>query len=72
VPGEPGIKKNPGESGSGHQSDVIEFPLKISFKKNQYPAIRIIVPIRIPNMDVDADSIPRTIYPVTAPIFIGV
>jgi hypothetical protein len=40
-------------------------------KKNYNPAIRSIAPIRIPNMDVDADNIPKTIYPTIIPIFSG-
>jgi hypothetical protein len=44
---------------------------KKGLPKNYNPAIRSIAPIRIPNMDVDADSIPRTIYPTMIPIFNG-
>jgi len=40
-------------------------------KKNYNPAIRSIAPIRIPNMDVDADNIPKIIYPTMIPIFSG-
>jgi hypothetical protein len=39
--------------------------------KNYNPAIRSIAPSRIPNMDVDADNIPKTIYPTIIPIFSG-
>jgi hypothetical protein len=42
-----------------------------SAKKNYNPAIRSIAPIKIPNMDVDADNIPKTIYPTIIPIFRG-
>jgi hypothetical protein len=44
---------------------------KDSWKKDHFvqnPAIRIRVPTRMPNMDEDADSIPRRIYPATTPI----
>jgi len=44
---------------------------KEAAKKNYNPAIRSIAPSRIPNMDVDADSIPRRIYPTMIPIFNG-
>jgi len=44
---------------------------KEAVKKNYNPAIRSIAPIRIPNMDVDADNIPKTIYPTIIPIFNG-
>jgi len=40
-------------------------------KKDYSPAIRSIAPSRIPNMDVDADNIPKTIYPTIIPIFSG-
>jgi hypothetical protein len=40
-------------------------------KKNYNPAIRSIAPIKIPNMDVDADNIPKIIYPTIIPIFSG-
>jgi hypothetical protein len=39
--------------------------------KNYNPAIRSIAPSRIPNMDVDADNIPKTMYPTIIPIFSG-
>jgi hypothetical protein len=39
--------------------------------KNYNPAIRSIAPSRIPNMDVDADNIPKIIYPTIIPIFSG-
>jgi len=39
--------------------------------KNYSPAIRNIAPSKIPNMDVDADNIPKTIYPTIRPIFSG-
>jgi len=44
---------------------------KDAVKKNYNPAIRSIVPSRIPNMDVDADNIPKRIYPTIIPIFSG-
>jgi hypothetical protein len=44
---------------------------KEAAKKNYNPAIRSIAPSRIPNMDVDADNIPKTIYPTIIPIFSG-
>ena len=40
-------------------------------QKNYNPAIRSIAPSRIPNMDVDADNIPKTIYPTIIPTFSG-
>ena len=46
--------------------------LKQHLTKNYNPANLIIVPIRIPNMDVEADNIPRRIYPVINPIFRGI
>jgi hypothetical protein len=39
--------------------------------KNYKPAIRSIVPSRIPNIDVDADNMPKRIYPTIIPIFSG-
>ena len=36
------------------------------------PTMRRAAPTRMPNMDVDADSIPRRIYPTIAPIFRGI
>ena len=44
---------------------------KEAAKKNYNPAIRSIAPTRIPNMDVDADNIPKIIYPTMIPIFSG-
>jgi hypothetical protein len=35
------------------------------------PTMRSIAPTRIPNIDVDAESIPRRIYPAIAPILRG-
>jgi len=40
--------------------------------ENYNPAIRSIVPSNIPNMDVDADNIPKRIYPTIIPIFTGI
>jgi hypothetical protein len=40
-------------------------------KKNYKPAIRSIAPRRIPNIEVEAESIPKTIYPTINPIFRG-
>lgn len=40
--------------------------------KNYNPAIRSIAPRRMPNMDVEADNIPNTIYPAINPIFRGI
>jgi hypothetical protein len=39
---------------------------------NYNPTTRSIAPTRMPNMDVDADNIPKRIYPTIAPIFNGV
>jgi hypothetical protein len=36
------------------------------------PTTRSIAPTRMPNMDVDADNIPKRMYPTIAPIFNGV
>jgi hypothetical protein len=44
---------------------------KCGREKNYNPAIRSIAPSRIPNMDVDADNIPKIIYPTIIPIFSG-
>jgi len=41
-------------------------------EKNYNPAIRSIAPISIPNMDVEADNIPNTIYPAIIPILRGI
>jgi hypothetical protein len=35
------------------------------------PTMRSIAPTRIPNIDVDAESIPRRMYPAIAPILRG-
>ncbi len=39
---------------------------------NYNPTMRSTAPRRMPNMDVDADSIPNIMYPTIAPIFNGV
>ena len=46
-------------------------------KKEKYagiyiPTTRSTAPTRMPNMDVDADSTPKIMYPTIAPIFNGV
>ena len=48
------------------------FKEKKGLPKNYNPAIRSIAPSRIPTMDVDADNIPRRIYPTMIPIFNGI
>ena len=39
---------------------------------NYNPTTRNIAPTRMPNMDVDADNIPKRMYPAMTPIFNGV
>ena len=39
---------------------------------NYSPTTRSTAPTRMPNIDVDADSIPKRMYPTIAPIFNGV
>ena len=39
---------------------------------NYNPTRRSTAPTRMPNMDVDADNIPKRMYPTIAPIFNGV
>lgn len=39
---------------------------------NYNPTTRSTAPTRMPNMDVDADNIPKMMYPTIAPIFNGV
>jgi hypothetical protein len=51
---------------------VEPFKREKGLPKNYNPAIRSIAPSRIPNMDVDADNIPRRIYPTIIPIFNGI
>jgi len=46
--------------------------IKRKNEKNYKPAIRSIAPRRMPNMDVEADNIPSTIYPAINPIFRGI
>jgi hypothetical protein len=48
--------------------------IKKNKKKEYYqnPAIRNIIPIRIPDMDEDAEYMPIRIYPAITPIFNGV
>ena len=43
-----------------------------TLKRTGYnPTMRSTAPTRMPNMEVDAESIPRIIYPAIAPIFSG-
>jgi hypothetical protein len=42
------------------------------FHDLQRPIMRSIAPIRIPNMEVEAESIPRRIYPAMAPTLRGI
>ena len=55
---------------SGKKTDNF-YEKKRVCQKNYNPAIRSIAPIKIPNMDVDADNIPKMIYPTIIPIFRG-
>jgi len=50
------------------------FETKITKKCRRWsynPTMRSIAPTRIPNIDVDAESIPRRMYPAMAPILRG-
>jgi hypothetical protein len=56
---------------------VIIKPFRDSKKKSTFPhfyrpIMRNIAPTRMPNMDVEAESIPRRIYPTMAPTLRGI
>ena len=66
-----------GSRGAWDTCVLVTTDRKAAKKREMYagsynPTTRSTAPTRMPNMDVDADSIPKMMYPTIAPIFNGV